>query len=292
VEVAAILATLAPRSRRQDVVTAQVALEVLYDYLDTLSEQPAEDQLANGLTLHSALVDAVGSGPGSDYYRYHSERDDGGYLADLVETCAGRFASLPASGVVAPYVRHTAARCGTAQARTHATSTQGVEQLAEWAGDHAGAELLWWEAAAGMAASVVGMHALIAAAARPRTATESAAALARLYLPICSLTTLLDSYDDYERDRADGSHSFVGYYRDLAEALHRIAAVADHASALACSMEEDRHHHVVMVAGVAGFYLSGFPDEAARTIAAQLPASIRPIVSAVLALFRVWRVLH
>lgn len=284
-----MLATLAPRPLRRDVVVAQVALEVAYDYLDTLTEEPASDQLGNGLQLYAALIDAVDRGPSDDYYRLHRQSNDGGYLESLVTTCAERFATLPAAGAVAPFVRQTGMRCATAQARTHATPALGVEQLAAWAAAETDHDLLWWEAAAGMAASVVGMHALIAAAARPWTSTESAAAVAQLYLPLCSLTTLLDSYDDHASDIADGSHSFVAYYSDLEEAVQRIAFVAGLASALAASMPNDRHHHLVMVAGVAGFYLSGFPDRDARYIAAALPPAIRPLVAAILGLFKIWR---
>lgn len=284
-----MLSTVAPGHLRRDVVVAQIALEVLYDFLDTLTEQTVDDQLGNGLALYSALIDAVGGGPVADYYRLHGRGDDGGYLRDLVATCADRFTRLPAAGAVAPFVRQTGIRCATAQARTHAVDALGVDQLADWAAAETDHDLLWWEAAAGMAASVVGMHALIAAAARPWTSMESAAALAQLYLPICSLTTLLDSYDDHDRDMRDGSHSFVAYYADLDEAVQRIAFVAGLASALAASMPNDRHHHLVMVAGVAGFYLSGFPERDARYIAAALPPAIRPLVSAILGLFKIWR---
>jgi tetraprenyl-beta-curcumene synthase len=45
-EVAATLATLAPRRARKDAVEAIVALEVLFDYLDGLTERHASDPLA------------------------------------------------------------------------------------------------------------------------------------------------------------------------------------------------------------------------------------------------------
>lgn len=292
IEVAAMLATLAPRALRRDVVTAQVALEVAYDYLDTLTEQRVDDQLANGLTLYAAVVDAVDQGPARDYYAHHPRREDGGYLDALVETCASRYDALPSAGTVRPVVLRTARQTAVAQARTHATDALGIQQLADWAASETGQPLQWWEAAAGMAASVVGMHALIATAARPMTSTETAAELAELYLPLCSLTTLLDSYDDRARDLADGSHSFVGYYANLGRALAGIASVAQYASARAAAMNEDRHHHLVMVAGVAGFYLSGYAAQDADAIGRVLPRSIRPIVAAIVSLFRVWRAAH
>ena len=40
-------------------VRTLVAYQVICDYLDTLSEQPSADPIANGMTLHRALADAV-----------------------------------------------------------------------------------------------------------------------------------------------------------------------------------------------------------------------------------------
>lgn len=62
-EVAATLATLAPRTRRARTVQAIVALQLAYDYLDGLTEQPAEDPLRTGLQLSLAFTDALGGTP-------------------------------------------------------------------------------------------------------------------------------------------------------------------------------------------------------------------------------------
>src|SRR5580700_8193316 len=50
-EVAATLITLTPHRHRATAVRAVVALEVMYDYLDGLTEQPAPDPIANGRLL-------------------------------------------------------------------------------------------------------------------------------------------------------------------------------------------------------------------------------------------------
>jgi tetraprenyl-beta-curcumene synthase len=62
-EVAATLATLAPRARRARTVEAIVALEVMYDYLDGLTEQPAADPLRSGRALFAAFTDALATAP-------------------------------------------------------------------------------------------------------------------------------------------------------------------------------------------------------------------------------------
>ena len=80
VEVAATLATLAPRRRRPRAIEAIVALQVMYDYLDSLSEQPAPDPLGNSRDLFAAFGDALALVPSApaDYYRSHPHREDGG----------------------------------------------------------------------------------------------------------------------------------------------------------------------------------------------------------------------
>src|SRR5829696_5146585 len=55
-EVAATLATLAPWRRRSRVVVATVAFQVMYDYLDAVSEQPVADPLRNGRRLYGAFA--------------------------------------------------------------------------------------------------------------------------------------------------------------------------------------------------------------------------------------------
>jgi tetraprenyl-beta-curcumene synthase len=75
-EVAATLATLAPPHRRPRAIEAIVALQVMYDYLDGLSEQPAPDPLDSSRNLFAAFGDALALVPSApaDYYRSHPHR--------------------------------------------------------------------------------------------------------------------------------------------------------------------------------------------------------------------------
>ncbi len=95
-EVAATLATPLPPVRRRDAVAAIVALEVMYDYLDGLTERPVPNPLAAGLQLYRALSDALTpTGPLADHYRHRPRSDDGGYLAALAWTCRRGLSSRP-----------------------------------------------------------------------------------------------------------------------------------------------------------------------------------------------------
>ncbi len=58
-EGAAAFAVLAPCAERARVVRALTAFQAIYDYADTLAEQPSSDPAANGRQLHLALLDAL-----------------------------------------------------------------------------------------------------------------------------------------------------------------------------------------------------------------------------------------
>ncbi len=134
-EAGTTLATLTHRSRRTPVIRAIVALQVAYDYLDGLVEQPHGDPLRNGKQLLSALVDAVSlkAEPKGDDYRHHPQRDDGGYLQALIEAVRGALTEIPTNATFAEVALDAATRCAEAQARTHAASSAGTAQLEQWA---------------------------------------------------------------------------------------------------------------------------------------------------------------
>lgn len=291
-EVAATLATLAPAGRRREAVTAIVALEVMYDYLDGLTEQPVADPLANGRELYGAFADALlpGAVP-ADRYRHHPRCDDGGYLAALAETCRTALWSLPSAATVAPAAAAVAGRCGEAQTRTHAVPRLGSGQLAAWAGAQPGGDALrWWEVAAGAAASVLAVHALLALAADPATTAGDAERIGAAYLTTCAMTTLLDSLIDGAADDACGGHAYLAYYRDDEEAAQRLGHLARSALEQAGGLPR-APHHLMTVAGAVAFYLSApaAGGERARRIAAPMAAELEPLLTPSLAIFGAWR---
>ncbi len=291
-EVAATLATLVPPVRRRRAVEAMVALEVMYDYLDGVSEEAAAEPLADGRQLYRAFADACApSGPLEDHYRHHPRGDDGGYLAALVTTCRGGLWSLPAAPVVAPVALAVARRCGEAQTHTHAVARLGHAQLRAWgrAQPEVGA-LRWWEVAAGAAASVLAVHALIAVAADPATTSADAEQIADAYLATCALTTLLDSLVDCEDDRAAGGHAYLDYYGDDAEAAARLRSLARAAVGGAQRLPR-APHHLMTVAGAAAFYLSApaAAGERGRGLTSAMAEELRPLLAPALAIFGAWR---
>ncbi|MFI5004539.1 MAG: DUF2600 family protein [Solirubrobacterales bacterium] len=291
-EVAATLATLAPPEHRTAVVEAIVAYEVMYDYLDGLTEQPTPSPLEDGHSHYRAFTDAItlDSEPADGYYTSRPA-DDGGYLKDLAGVVRGALAGLPSTPAIFSAAREAARRCAEAQIRAHAAPALGTPQLEQWAKHEAqDTPLGWQEFLAGAASSVLAVHALIAAAADERTTLGYAAEIDTTYLSICALSTMLDSLVDHQRDTQAGQAGYLRYYRDhdlLARDLARAARRAvEHSSALPNSA-----HHVMTLVGVAAYYISAptAGSDLARPVTRQVRRELEPLITPTLAVMRTWR---
>jgi tetraprenyl-beta-curcumene synthase len=285
-EAAAFFAILGPWRHRSRLVRLMVAYQIMYDYLDAINEPADSAHLTNGLQLHRALTHAVS--PRSypvDYYRYHPQREDGGYLDALIKTCRDTLRTLPSTRTITPLLIRAADRCGHAQSHNHAVLTEGSEQLVDWSAIHASEhDYLWWElAAAGI--SCLSLHALFAAAAVPTMTLDEAKNIDMTYFPsICSISALLDSLIDYPHDEGTGNHSFADHYDSSALAAERFVAITTEARALMRRLARSQRHEVIL-AGIASFYLSA-PEamtEFARPVTERVIDSLGQITTPILA---------
>jgi tetraprenyl-beta-curcumene synthase len=292
-EVAATLATLAPRLHRAPAVEAIVALEVMYDYLDGLTEQPAHDPLSNARQLFRAFTEAVTPRTTSDtdYYRYHPSSEDGGYLEALANTVKLAIARLPAAAAVAETARVSAELCAEAQTRVHAAAHLGAAQLEDWAEREARSTPLRWRAfTAGAVASVLALHALIAAAADQRTTPEQTRALDAAYFSISALSTMLDSLIDYEEDVRTGGSWLLLHYANPTDLQCELVEVTRYAIGQVRALPH-APHHVMTLVGVVAYYTSA---PAASALLAQPPVAriqreLQPLITPTLAVMRAWR---
>jgi len=293
-EVAATLATLTPRRHRRAAIRGIVALEVMYDYLDGLTEQPAPDPLANGRQLFQAMTDALdpSAALADDYYRHHpSDSDDGGYLQELAATVKDALACLPKVEVLVPTMLRAAARCGEAEVLTHAAALTHTSLAEQWARKTAnGSGLEWREYLAGAASSVLAVHALMALAGDERTTAEHAAPIDEVYLALGVLSTMLDSVVDYEQDAANGTRAYIDHYDERSILGERLVDVARQATTRARDAPASAHHLMTM-AGVAAYYTSApsATSELALPVTSQIQAELRPLITPTLAVMRAWR---
>ena len=292
-EVAATLATLTPRRHRAEAIRAIVALEVMYDYLDGLTEQPTPDPLANGRQLFKALTDALDPGAAldEDYYRHHPSGGDGGYLQELAASVKETLASLPNAGALTPTMLSAAARCAEAEVLTHAATLSNSSLAEQWARETTNRSGLdWREYLAGAASSVLAVHALIALAGDERTTAEHAAPIDEVYLALGVLSTMLDSVVDYEQDAANGTLAYINHYDDRSLLGARLVEVARGAATRARDAPAGAHHLMTM-AGVAAYYTSApsATSELAWPVTSRIQSELRPLIAPTLAVMRAWR---
>jgi tetraprenyl-beta-curcumene synthase len=291
-EVAATLATLAPARARRDTVTAIVALELLFDYLDGRTERPSAEPLADGERLFAPFLAAVApSGARAEtQWAVGAHPADWGYLTALSESTRRHLLSLPAAAGVSDAALRAAARCAQAQTRIHAAASLGDAQLRDWATlEAAGTGLGWREYTAGCASSVLAMHALIAAASDPATTLDDAARIDAAYLAIGAVITILDSLVDEAEDASRGERGFTRLFDagELPSVLRELIR-----EALERSREAPHgDHHAMTLAGVAAYYTThpGAREPAARDVAAIVRRELSPTIWPALAVMGLWR---
>lgn len=235
-----------------------VPFQTISDYLDTLCDRTDRLSGQDFRQLHQAMVDAVTpmAPPAGDYYRHHGERDDGGYLADLVAACRAAIAALPGYARVAERVKELVLLYIDLQVYKHLPLPQRVPKLQAWFEKHRCryAALHWWEFAAA-AGSTLAVFALVTEAARPRP-IEEVEHLVEGYFPwICGLHILLDYLIDQEEDAREQDLNFVSFYRSPREAEERLSWMLERACQATGALRDPAFHRTV-VEGLLGLYLS------------------------------------
>lgn len=257
-EGAAAYATLVPSAYRARVVRAVVAFQTTYDYVDTLSEQPNADPVANGRQLHLALLRALDpDSDHADYYEHAPGGGDNGYIRHLVQACRDALGTLPSYAAVLQPALRAAGTIVAYQSLNHEQASDRPRELAQWGAAVAPPDsgLRWWEAAAGGASSMT-VFALIAAAAKPGLSAAETTATQEAYCPwISALHVLLDSLIDRAKDLEHGHHNLIEHYSSPTEAAHRLGWIAARAVHGAESLS-DGARHAVIVAAMTSFYLS------------------------------------
>lgn len=270
VEGSVALAAFAPAEHRAQAVRAQVAFQSIYDYVDTLAEQPAQEPVLNARQLHQALIVAIDKQvEHSHYYAHNTSHQDGGYLEQIIDTCRTALCRLPSHTIVEAHIRRSAERIVGYQSRNLKQSQGGHHELKQWAEQQTPpqTQLAWWETAAS-AGSSLGLFALIAAAAHPGLTPAEATAIETGYWPwIGALHSLLDSLIDLDEDDHDGQRSLLSYYRSPQETSTRFGVLASEAAHAASKLPRSSEHTLILAA-MTSHYLTapGSPNRLADEV--------------------------
>lgn len=292
---AALFWTL-PHKRNRSLLRLLVAYELIWDFLDNLSETAAACGQTDGRHLHLAIAEAIDPrAPISDYYRHHPWHEDAGYLKSLVEACREGCRLLPSYPLIRELAIREAHRAQVLALNHDPDPVRRDTALERWvAQEYPGAQQVsWWELS-GAASAPLTIHALLALAAEPSCSKSEVTRTYTAYFPwLSATTTMLDSYVDQQEDREHGDHSYISHYPDQQAALNSITALVRRSVAETRSLRGG-YKHTVIAAAMIAMYLS---KDAARSV--QLRAGTSTLVRAggsltrlLLPILRAWRVAY
>ncbi len=251
------LFSILPRHRNDSLLKLLVAYQVMWDFLDSVSERGAGNGQRNGHQLHRALVEALDPQAAiSDYYRHHTCRDDGGFLLQLVQTCRSLCAELPSYVQVSELMLRGVERCSVQSLNHEPNPVKRDADLLAWSSRTFSClhELFWFELTA--AASAYMPYALLALAAEPLRDPSEAIAVDAAYFPWISLAVaMLDSYVDRREDDVGDSHSYVSHYASERLAVERLKTIIKQAITRAAHLQNGRRHTII-VASMVAMYLA------------------------------------
>jgi tetraprenyl-beta-curcumene synthase len=292
----AALFWIVPRRRNRDLLRLLVAYELIWDFLDNLSERAAAHGQTDGRQLHLAIAESIDPcAPISDYYRHHPWCEDGGYLRSLVETCRQGCRCLPSYPLIRELAVREAHRAQVLALNHYPDPAHRDTALERWVAEEYPGEqqASWWELS-GAASAPLAIHALLALAAEPDCSKSEIDSTYAAYFPwLSAATTMLDSYVDQIEDVANGDHSYVAHYPDRERALRGIQALVS-GSVIEARSLRNGHKHAVIAAAMIAMYLS---KDTART--PQLRAGTDIFIRAggsltrlLLPILRAWRIAY
>ena len=234
-----------------------MAYELIWDFLDNLSERAVAHGHTDGWQLHLAIAEAIDpAARPSDYYRHHPWHDDGGYLRGLVLACQESCRALPSYPEVRDVALREARRAQVLAINHHPEPRLRDMLLKRWVSteypDRPHAR--WWELS-GAASAPLAIHALLALAAEPSCSQWDVTRTYIAYTPLSAATTMLDSYVDRQQDRDTGDHSYIAHYPDEQDAVAGVRTLVAKSLTGVCDLPNGQRHAVIAASMIA-MYLS------------------------------------
>lgn len=292
---AALFAAL-PRARNSSLLRLLVAYQIIWDYLDEVSERGAAAGHVNGRQLHLALIDALDPvRPISDYYRYNRWGNDDGYLNALVGICRECCATLSSYERVRPHVLREARRAQVLALNHDLDPLSRDSSLQAWSASEfpGGHEAKWFELT-GAASAGLTIIALLTLASEPTCSDAEIERTYNAYSPwVSALAAMLDSYVDEAEDSANGSHIYIAHYPTRELAIQHICALVRRSLTETRTLKHGEKHAVI-VACMLAMYLS---KDSART--REMHDTTKHLISAggsltktLIPILRTWRIVY
>lgn len=249
---------VADMKNRHQLVPLIVAFQTISDYLDNLCDRSTSMDPQDFRQLHQAMLDAVNPGaPLKDYYKYRDEKEDGGYLHDLVKTCQQHVREFPHYDLVYETIKRFVSLYSDLQVYKHIDPQEREAELYRWWNQHRQnyPQLRWYEFSAATG-STLGVFMLFKVACEPEATKERVKQIETSYFPwVCGLHILLDYLIDQEEDKDGGDLNFCFYYKDSADTINRLQYFREQARTHLEGLP-DCTFHTMIVEGLLGLYLS------------------------------------
>lgn len=244
--------------QRHVLIPLIVAFQTISDYLDNLCDRSTSLDPRDFRQLHQSMLDAVDmDAPTNDYYEYHEETNDGGYLKQLVTTCQSWIKLLPAYELVAEDIRQLVSLYCDLQVYKHIRTDLREQALLDWWEEQKDVypQLKWNEFAAATGSTLCVFMFFLAAT--DRTLDETKVHVIReAYFPyVCGLHILLDYLIDQEEDIAGGDLNFCSYYENKDFAVHRMAQIVLKAREKVALLDVPPFHRMI-IEGLIALYLT------------------------------------
>lgn len=289
----AALFSILPRRRNHSYLQFLTAYQIIWDYLDSVSERGAAVGIQNGRQLHLALVDAVDpDSPNRDYYRFNPWREDGGYLQALVGTCRDCCRRLPSFERVQALVLREALRAQVLALNHEPEPALRDTALRAWTAAEFPAEqdAAWYELS-GAASAGLAAFALLALACEPCCSDEAIACTHAAYFPwVSAVACMLDSYADQAEDQANGDHSYIAHYPTPQIAVTQTCRLVRRCMRELSGLANSEAHLLISGCMVA-LYLSkdSARTDSARRWSRELAQAGGPLTRALVPILRLWR---
>ncbi len=258
-----ILAIMAGE-RYEEAIKFIVAYQTISDYLDNLCDRSTSLDPDDFSALHESMAVALTVGKEhQDYYRYRLEKEDGGYLYELAETCQKVLKNNPNYHLIKEYLLELCQYYCDLQIHKHVKVDERVPRLQNWFQEHKEdiPEMEWYEFSA-CSGSTLGIFCLTSYGMSNDFEEGHAEQIRKGYFPyIQGLHILLDYFIDQEEDKAGGDLNFCFYYKNEQSLFERLKHFVEEADKHTEGLPNRRFHQLIN-RGLVGIYLS---DEKVRS---------------------------
>ncbi|WLR50301.1 tetraprenyl-beta-curcumene synthase family protein [Bacillus tianshenii] len=244
--------------RIEESIRFVVAYQTISDYLDNLCDRSTSLDPDDFSALHESMRDALTPGAShKDYYRFREDRDDGGYLSALVQTCQDVLSQLPHLKRVQQYLHELCSYYCDLQVHKHVKVEEREPRLKAWFAKYEAKlpEMTWYEFSA-CAGSTLGVFCLVSYAFQQHLNEEDVQKIRYGYFPyVQGLHILLDYFIDQEEDRDGGDLNFCFYYPRSETMIERFGHFVQEADKHVRGLPNEKFHRLIN-RGLLGIYLS------------------------------------